>query len=230
MKECNHIIDFIENEHSSYDYDSGLQALRFSEITHSYKHEGFNYCPNCGMVLNDIIQEKIKNLKEAYNQYKKEELEKKRIKEELNQALNLEIEKKLNDLGVDASDKSENYYIKLNNKYLMWSIPSLINTLKTVELVTLEIYELPTKEEIEIKLLENGFIKADKSFWYDYRKGLIGLSIDKYSCYTGKLNYIDEGQNIEDFSNRVTFDTLDSKSTNDYLGFKFDLKEVFIKK
>lgn len=185
--------------------------IKFPEI------KNFNFCRDCGNdVKNEVALKKslwIKTQKDKHN-------EKERIKRELDS----KIDAFLGKFNLSEIELDKEYYIELfkNNKKMMivWSLSTVRDYLKNNSFDRIRILELPTLDQIENELTRLGYKKRNDKFWYEYMlidgDTIRGITIDKYSVYTGLMKNVRgcDGTEIYHFDDRITFPTLSDNLKN----------------
>lgn len=210
------------------EYDNGLYDLDDNIVVYVYKStdlnpyinfpeiKNFNFCKDCG---NDVKNE-VALKKSLWIKTQKDKLdEKERIKRELDLKIDAFLSKF--DLSEIKSDKE--YYIELSKndkKMLVWKLSSVRDYLKNNSFDRIRILELPTLDQIENELTKIGYKKRNDKFWYEYilidGDTIRGVTIDKYSVYTGLMKNAQghDGTEIYHFDDRVTFPTLSDNLKN----------------
>lgn len=220
---CNHLITVTLDQGWE---DAELEYLRLSQVKKKVDSH-FNYCPNCGVELAMALEARYEEIEEKERKENAAKLAVEEITAIKKKEKTEEIKKKLVDMGLNPEDTSENYRIELNNKHVFWTFPSLIRFLLEGNMLnTLEVYELPSLEQIEATMLTNGYEKRlSKAFWYEWKKGNRGVTIDRFDVFTGILPQGETGINVYNFTNRTNLST-SGKNLKEVLGFTLDMKKL----
>lgn len=224
MKECNHILGQYTDNLTSEELFA-YNSITRSELSNFNKSDmyAFEFCPLCGCSVSGILENKI--------DLHRKELEAEKIRKEKEVLKkDTDAESKLKEFRDVLGNDEFKIVIKRNNdkNIIYWTLDQVKRDIIRGELsdFTLEAYELVNPETVISKLLDAGYVKTDKSFWYDFRKGNRGVTVDGNSIYTGLFHDDDSLSNVSDFYDRKQCYTCSVDTVKEVLNIDIKLERI----
>ena len=213
MKDCDHVLGFLYGEEygsfcGSIVELSDLRDLSLLKKLKSEHGEYFNFCPNCGVELKSLVEEKIKQVKKEETLLKKKNQKDKEKKEK---AFNLRKNKYKSHFNFNELDSTKIYHISINSKndydtnniIMTGNIDHLAKSLSQYyghdpksEYYLNEIFECPSLHQFEKACLENNWEGSLNFFRKKIKDKNVTLDLTKEGvCYlsitdiNGKNNY-----------------------------------------